>query len=563
LSKQYFLFLLVGLTAGCAVGPDYAAPDIAVPAEWHASAEGGETRGPVDLTEWWKVFGDATLNALIDEATKANFDLRIADARIRESRAVRGIVAADLYPNVGVSGSYQRRQVAEPEVDDTSISFGGSANDYSLSRSTTLRSGNWTASTSSSATRLGALLFGGGTGGNQGNAGGQGGQQGGGSILKPFQNRNISYSPDSQPTFDRTQDYYQAGFDASWELDIFGGNRRAVEAANADITAVEEGRRDILVSLLAEVARNYLTLREAQARLSIAKENIQSQKGTVDLTQARFDAGLTSEFDVTRAKAQLAVTSSQVPALESSIAATIHRLSVLLGKDPAALYGELTSETPLPPTPPDVPMGVPSDLLRRRADVRQAERELAAATARIGEATADLFPKFSLTGNFGFQGNKLNDLTIGANQIWGFGPSISWPIFDAGRIRANINVQDARQEQALIAYEKAVKVSLEDVETSLVAYAKEQDRYKWLDTAVTAEKQSVALANERYVRGLSDFVNVLDAQRSLYLAQDQLVQSQTTVLLNLVTLYKALGGGWESFEAASAPEVTDATTEQG
>ena len=265
---------------------------------------------------------------------------------------------------------------------------------------------------------------------------------------------------------------------------------------------------------------------------------------------------------MTRAAAQLATTQSQVPTIEGVIAATINRLGVLIGKDPAALYDTLTEGAPLPPTPPAVPAGVPSDLLRRRADVRQAERELAAATARIGEATADLFPKFSLTGNFGFQSDKAGYLTIGANQIWGIGPSMSWPIFDAGRIRANIQVQNARQERAAVQYEQTVLQSLEDVETSLVEYAKEQVRYTSLDTAVAHDKRSVELANERYTRGLSDFVNVLDAQRTLYVSQDQLVQSQTTVLLNLVALYKALGGGWESFETASEPK-TNGTTGQG
>ena len=561
--RRSWLLAAAAMIAGCAVGPDYTPPETPVPASWHAPAEGGEKGGPVDLAKWWEVFGDEKLNALIAEAAQSNFDVRVAEARVRAARAARGIVAADLYPNLNATGSYQRSQLAKPDPADPSVSFGGGANQYSLSRSATLRTGGLSASSSSSITRLGALVMGNANNAQQGNPGGQGGQQGGGSLLHPFQNRNLSFTPDGAPSFDRTQDLYQAGFDATWELDVFGGNRRAVEAANADIAAAEEGRRDVLVSLLAEVARNYLTLREAQARLGIANENIEAQRNTVNITKSRSAAGLTSEFDVTRAEAQLATTTSQVPAQENIVASTIHRLSVLLGKDPAALFDELSIGTPLPPRPPEVPTGMPSDLLRRRADVRRAERELAAATARIGEAAADLFPKFSLTGNFGFQSDKLSDFTIGANQIWGIGPSIRWPLFDAGRIRANINVQNAREEQAFALYEKSVKESLEDAETSLVAYSKEQERFRSLDVAVNAEKRAVELANERYVRGLSDFVNVLDAQRSLYFAQDQLVQSQTTVLLNLVTLYKALGGGWESFETASTAQTDDATTGQG
>ncbi|HRK34484.1 MAG TPA: efflux transporter outer membrane subunit, partial [Candidatus Hydrogenedentes bacterium] len=524
--------------AGCAVGPDYAPPTPEMPAKWHAPMAGGESEGPIELARWWEVFGDNQLNSLIEEAAFANYDLRIAALRVREARAARGIVAADLYPQLGVGASYQRIESTAPNSsDDPTLSFGGSANGQSFSRSATLRAGDFTATGSSSVTRLGTLLMG----------GGQQGQSIGSSLL-PSNSRNFSYTPNSAPSFDRTQDVYQIGFDASWELDVFGGNRRALEAASADIDAAEEGRRDIMVSLLAEVARNYLTLREAQSRLVIARENIQSQQDTVNIARARFDAGLTSEFDAMRAEAQLATTQSQLPAFETIVYSAIHRLSVLLGKNPSALIEELLGEKPLPPLPPAVPTGLPSDLLRRRADVRMAERELAAATARIGEAMADLFPKFSLTGNFGFQNSNAGDLTLDTSRFFGFGPAVSWPVFDAGRIRANINVQNARQEQALLRYELAVKESLEDAENGLVAYAKEQERLISLDKAVNAERQAVALANDRYVTGLSDFLNVLDAQRALYLAEDQQVQSRTTVLLNLVSLYKALGGGWETFE---------------
>jgi NodT family efflux transporter outer membrane factor (OMF) lipoprotein len=538
---------------GCAVGPDYKEPEVTVPPAWHAAQAGGITNAPADVTKWWEVFGDEKLNALVEEAAKSNFDIRIAEARVREARAARGIVAADLYPQVGVSGSYRRVQSSGIDSADPSVSFGISGNNGSVSRSTTLRTGDFTATSSSSMASANSIISGIAAGGATGT----------GSLLNLMQNRSLSFSPNSTPTFDRTQDLFQAGFDASWELDVFGGNRRAVEASDADIAATDEFRRDVLVSLLAEVARNYLTLREAQARHGIANENITAQKNSVDITQARFDAGLTSELDVTRARAQLATTTSQLPALESIIASTIYRLGILIGKNPADLYEELVVDKPLPPAPPVVPAGVPSDLLRRRADVRQAERELAAATARIGEAMADLFPKFSLTGNFGFQSNRASDLTVGANQIWGFGPAISFPLFDAGRIRANIEVQNARQEQALLRYEQTVKLSLGDAETSLVAYAKEQERYVSLDAAENADRRAVELANERYVRGLDDFVNVLDAQRSLYLTQDQRVQSQTTILLNLVTLYKALGGGWESFETAAAEPAKGSTTGQG
>lgn len=534
--------VLVAISAtGCAVGPDYAPPEVAVPAAWHAPAISGEA----GLVKWWEIFEDPALNRLIDEAARSNYDLRVAQARVREARAARGVVAADLYPHVNVAGTYQRMEVPVPDGGDSSgLTFGLNANAQGISRSATLRSGPFTALGSSSVPRLGTIL------GAVSNA--QQGGQGGGLLrqLLPSNSSSLSFSPGGAPSFDRTQDFYQVGFDAAWEIDVFGGNRRAVEAADADIESAVESRRDVLVSLFAEVARNYLTLREAQARLAIAEENIEAQQRTVEIAQARFDAGLTSQFDVTRARAQLATTQSQVPALQTAVSANIHRLSVLLALDPAALYDELVQPGVLPPTPPEVPAGVPSDLLRRRADVRRAERTLAASTARIGAAMADLFPRFSLTGNIGSQGSSAGDLTLGTSRFFGFGPTISWPVFDAGRIRSNIEVQNARQEQALALYEKTVNESLEDVETSLVAYANEQERREILNQAVESNRHAVRLANELYTTGLSDFVDVLEAQRTLYLSEDQLVQSQTTVLLNLVALYKALGGGWESFEPA-------------
>lgn len=339
---------------------------------------------------------------------------------------------------------------------------------------------------------------------------------------------------------------YQAGFDASWEIDIFGGKRRAVEAAKADIDANVEDRRDVLVILLAEVARNYIEVRGFQRRLEIVQKNIQTQKEAVEITRAKFKAGLTSELSSIQAEALLASTQSEVPALESILKQAIHRISILLGQNPCALLSELSEKAPIPTASPEVPAGLPSDILRRRPDVRRAERELAAITARIGVATADLFPKFSLTGNFGLQAENLNAFTAtGVSKHWSLGPTVRWPIFQAGRIRANIHAQNERQEQALLNYEKAVLISLEDVENALVACATEQVRVGKLIEAVNASRQAVALASELYSKGLADFLNVLDAERSLYKSEDDLVQSERTVSLNLVVLYKALGGGWD------------------
>jgi NodT family efflux transporter outer membrane factor (OMF) lipoprotein len=348
--------------------------------------------------------------------------------------------------------------------------------------------------------------------------------------------------------FKREFDFWEVGFDSTWEVDVFGGVRRAVEAADADIQASVEDRRDVLVTLLGDVARNYIELRGRQRQLSITRANLLSQQETLDLTRARFNAGLVGELDVARAQALVATTSAQVPAFEALIRQSIHRLGVLLGQEPSALAAELGPEGPIPLGVGLVPVGLPSDLLRHRADVRRAERQLAAQTARIGVATADLFPRFTLTGSFGWQSERFKDLADDDSLAWHIGPGVRWNIFDAGKIRSNINVQDARQEQALVQYRQVVLTSLEDVENALVNYDREQTRRVALAAAVDSNRRAVELANQLYSRGLVDYLNVQEAQRSLLAAEDQLVQSDTAVSSNLVALYKALGGGWEAME---------------
>ncbi|HUI05982.1 MAG TPA: efflux transporter outer membrane subunit [Verrucomicrobiae bacterium] len=341
-------------------------------------------------------------------------------------------------------------------------------------------------------------------------------------------------------------DLYDAHFDASWEIDVFGGKRRALQYAGAEVAAVEEYRRDTLVSVLAEVARNYIEVRNSQQRLDIVRDNIAAQQGALDLARARFNSGLTSELDVRQAEVVLATTQSQVPSLETALRQSVHRLGVLTGQQPGALSGELSPHQPIPAPPPQVPVGLPSDLLRRRPDVRRAERDLAAATANVGVQTAELFPKFSLTGLGGFQSFSASDWFVPGGKYWSAGPSVTWRILDYGRVRSQIKAASAQADQSLVVYEKTVLTALEDVENALVAYANEQARYQALSDAVAANRHSLELANERYRSGLTGFLNVLDAQRSLYQTEDQLVDSQSAVSTRLVALYKALGGGWQT-----------------
>lgn len=347
-------------------------------------------------------------------------------------------------------------------------------------------------------------------------------------------------------------DVYQAGFDASWEIDVFGGTRRAAEAARAGVRGAEYGRRATLTTLLGEVARNYLDVRGSQRRLAIAGENIAAQSHALDLTRDRRAKGLASDLDVEQASELLAATRAEVPALQTALQVSIHRLGVLLGQPPETLLAELSAVAPIPAEPPVVPVGLPSDLLLRRPDVQQAGEQLAAATASIGVARADLFPKFYLTGALGVQSVGASDWFTSGSRFWSLGPTVQWRIFDAGRIRANVRVQTARQQQALAAYEQTVLTAFEEVENNLTAYANEQIRRQSLTEAAAAAQKALDQTDKLYANGLTDFLHVLDAERSLYQAQDALVQSDRTVATNLVALYKSLGGGWETLEKPTA-----------
>jgi NodT family efflux transporter outer membrane factor (OMF) lipoprotein len=340
-------------------------------------------------------------------------------------------------------------------------------------------------------------------------------------------------------------DLYRAGLDASWELDVFGGVRRNIEAAEADIAAAVEDQRDVLVTLISEVALNYTDLRSFQQRIAIAKQNLEAQRRSAEVTRRRFAGGFVSGLDVANADAEVASTASQIPVLEMQARQTIYAISVLLGREPGALLDELALDASLPRTPPDVPVGLPSELLRRRPDIRRSEAQLHAATARVGVATADLFPQFSLTGSLGTQGEKFKSLGNWSSHFWNIGPSVSWPLFDAGRIQANVAVQNASQQQALLTFRSTVLTALQEVENSLIAYAKEQEHREALVDAVNANRRAVSLATTLYTQGQTDFLNVLSAQRSLYASEDALAQSDHAVAADLIALYKALGGGWD------------------
>ncbi len=455
------------LLAGCKVGPNFHPPETPVPNEWVGPVPPPPTAAEQDLAHWWTTFEDPMLTSLVERAVQSNLDLRLAEARVRQARAARGVAASGLGPTVDATGSYRRSGI-----------------------------------------------------------------------------RAV------------TSDLYQAGFDAAWELDIFGGIRRSVEAATANIEAAEYTRLNTLVTVTAEVALNYIDLRGFQEEIAIAQRNLKAQQHSAELTKQRFQGGLVSGLDVANAEAQVATTGAQIPSLEQSAQQAVYSLSLLLGLEPGALLAELTPPETIPAAPPAVPVGVPSELLRRRPDIRQAEAQIHAATAQIGVATADLFPRFSLTGNLGTQGSRFSSLTDWSNRFWSIGPSASWTLFATGRIRSNIEVQKALQEQSLITYRTTVLTALQDVENALIASAKEQDHYRLLTEAVAANRRAVDLATKLYTQGQTDFLNVLQAQGALYLSETGLALSARTLATNLVALYKALGGGWTP-EPPAAPPMKD------
>lgn len=359
--------------------------------------------------------------------------------------------------------------------------------------------------------------------------------------------------------FDATN-LHDYGFGAFWEIDVFGRIRRQVEAADATAQASVEAYRDVLVSLYAEVALAYVNLRSSQERLRLAHANVGAQEDTLQLTQDRFSAGLVSALDVAQAESNLANTRSLIPTIERDLDQSLNRLAVLLGRHPGSLHAELGEPAPIPHEPAEVTTGLPTELLRQRPDVRQAERELAAQNARIGIATADLYPSFGLSGFLGLQAVSGGGFLSGDSVTWNIGLPIRWDIFAGGRIRSQIQAEEARTNQLLASYEQTVLAALEEAENAMVAYAKEVERRSRLSESVDATQRSLDLVLTQYRAGLTDFQNVLDTQRTLLLREDELAVAEGIVIGNLVRLYRALGGGWDP--NSPPPTVPNEETDQ-
>ena len=353
-------------------------------------------------------------------------------------------------------------------------------------------------------------------------------------------------SAQALPGVPREGTFYDAGFDAVWELDFFGRVRRGIEASNAELGAAEAGLHDAQVSVTAEVTRTYFELRGFQQQLEVANRNVVNQRDTLGLAQVLLDAGRGTEFDTARAQAQLSTTLGTIGPLEAAVAVSIHRLSVLIGREPGALTAELAPAKDLPALPGMTAVGNPSDMLRRRPDIRVAERQLAGATARVGIAVADIFPRVTFTGNLGSVSSTYDGLGDSGNDAWTVAPGISWAFLDLGRVKARINASRARSDGALLQYEQTVLRALEDTEDSLVTYTRARDRLVHDQQAVTSSGTASKLARLRYENGSSDFLQVLDAERNQLQTEDRLARSRTEAATSLIAVYKALGGGWES-----------------
>jgi outer membrane protein, multidrug efflux system len=344
---------------------------------------------------------------------------------------------------------------------------------------------------------------------------------------------------------------YQLGLSASWELDLFGSVRRSVEAADADLTAQVEGAHDVLLSLTSDVAQAYIDLRGAQLRKSIVEQSLATERDVLTLTQQRWNAGLTTDLDVENAASEVRTTEAELPPLEREITQDINQLSELMSRPPDALRAELREAQPVPPVPPTVPIGLPADLARRRPDIRRAEANLHAATARVGVAVADLFPQLTLSLSGGFQSEGISKLIEVASRFATVAPTLELPVFDGARW-ATVRLQDVRAKEAAIDYARTVLQALQEVENALAAYGSDQDRRLSLAAASQASDEALTLARQRYESGVTSFIEVLDAERTLQQNQLSLAETTAAVSTDLVALYKALGGGWEEPPASSA-----------
>ena len=463
------LFLL-GL-AGCATAPGYRPPDITVPSAFRETrdtiVESAITGTSDRSTGTWSELRDTTLMRLINEVSRANLDLRAAEARVRGARSARTEAVFDLAPTVTFAGGYTRQRLAGATFPIGSGTF-----------------------------------------------------------------------PD--------QDIWDGGFDASWELDLFGRVRRNVQAQGAFVSATQEDLRDINVTLTAELARAYFDLRGTQEQLSVARRNAENQRRTLEVTRERLDAGRGTRFDTERAQAQLSFTLAAIPLLEARIREAQYQIGTLVGRSPAVVAGELDAVAPLPPLPVVELVETPDSVVRRRPDVAAAERQLAVERALVGSAKADYLPRITLGGSAGYSSSAFDALGDRGTFRYMVGPIVSWPALNLGRVKARVDVSRARESEARARYDQTVLRALQEVETSLVRYRTARSRLERIQDAAAASGRAAELARLRFTGGVAGFLDVLDAERTQLEAETQLAQARTEAATAYAALYKALGGTWPS-----------------
>ncbi len=483
--------------SACAVGPDYQAPQPVTASHFNAMT-GGVTSEPQSgavQPQWWKTFQDPQLNSLIERAVHGNLNLQQTVLRIAASRQQLNQARGGWFPQVNANLQVTRQQLGiKGELESKGVydQLDGS----------------------NSGPEIRSALDG---------------------LTRPVT-------------------LYQGNFDASWELDLWGRVRRQVEVAGAQQQQDIENRNDALVSLEAEVARTYLQLRGAQGVARTVETQIAVAQQMLELTHSQQRNGMAPQMDVENARAQLSLLRAQLPQYQSQTRQAMNALAVLLGKMPGALDGELHHDQALPPLPASVAVGVPSTLARRRPDIRSAEAQLHAATAGIGVAVAQLFPSLTLTGQFGVRNTDASYLDNWSSHFYSVGPGLSIPLFQGGRLVASVKLARARQASAALGYRQTVLTALQEVENALVSYRADQQQVAGLQESVAAWQNAFSLASASYRQGLSTFIEVLDAQRQLAQSRQQLASAQMQSGVDLVALYKALGGGWEPYQPLSLPE---------
>jgi NodT family efflux transporter outer membrane factor (OMF) lipoprotein len=486
------LIVILFFFVSCAVGPDFEHPKPSVPKSWESRLSATDKEADTNLVNWWRTFNDPVLVSLIEQSIDSNLDLQQASFRVAQARSTVGVMTAGLFPDLNAQAALTRRH-------------------NSLATSPTNNSANTALATSipqSSSQAVGASS--------------------------------------TSPSTHSASNLFQTGLSTSWSADVFGQIRRNIETANANLQMTVEDKRGIFLTLVSDVAINYVNLRAFQRQVVIAKEQLKIQEKTASIMSKRFEAGRATSLDTSNANAQAANTRAQIPTYEAAAQIAMQNISVLLGREPLALQKTLEPVAVIPNIPGGIPIGIPSDILRRRPDILKAEAQLHAATAQIGVATADLYPKFTLTGTAGFSGAHASDIGTPRSVFWTASPSLSLPIFTAGRITWNIKLQENIRDEKFAFYQKTLLTAFKEVESSLVNYGAEQERQKYLQESVDNYRKSVEVAMTLYMAGKTDFLSVVVTQQSLFNSENSLTQSKLNVALYLISLYKALGGGWES-----------------